>query len=69
MSDYIDNQLAPGKECPECGEQITAVRSRQVVDPENIDDEICWIKSDNVETTGIKTGYAGNTILLAHGKV
>lgn len=67
-TDYIDNNLAPGEDCPECGAEITAVRSRQVVDQENIDSDICWINSDNVETTGIKTGYVGNVIMFKHGK-
>lgn len=66
-----DERLKPGHDCPLCGERIVTWIADQIADPEEHTQELnedgfCWVWAENVESTGISSGHAGNVILIDH---
>lgn len=64
-----DNDLAPGSECPVCDESIVTWFVKQVTNPDEftlVSDNHCWVCADDVEPTGLNTGFAGNVIIIDH---
>lgn len=67
-SDTITNKdLAPGNECPECGEAIVTWWAQPVSRLETeITDGMCWLPVEDVEPTGLLTGFSGDVIIIDH---
>lgn len=70
MTEFTEDDFKPGKKCPFCDEQIVTYFSEQVRDKDelndDLEDEFCWVSTDEVTHEGLGSGFSGNVIIIDH---
>lgn len=67
MTEYKEENLQPGSECPKCTREIVTYWIDKLRNPDEATAEgRCALPADSVEPDGFTDTFAGNTIVIDH---